>query len=225
MPLPFTTSGPWWRSASSRFSAVKGLCDYAGNYLINYVGLLRGDGSAAGRVRPRAASGRALFREQLDGARDVVHHERSRKNPGGAVAHSGGLAAAELHGARRCSAWCLQTDWRLALVSLTVLPFVLVPTLRLGRRIRRTTRSAQDDAAELNQVLQETLSGNQVVKSFGAEEIESNRFRDRAAAAAAQQSALCRAAGHRVAADRIFRRAHHRRLLWYARYADQDRRR
>ena len=30
----------------------------------------------------------------------------------------------------------LQTDWKLALVSLTVLPFVLVPTLRLGRRIR-----------------------------------------------------------------------------------------
>ena len=68
----------------------------------------------------------------------------------------------------------------LALYSLTVLPFVLVPTMRLGRRIRRSTRSAQDNAAELNQVLQETLSGHQVVKSFGAEEIESNRFRDRA---------------------------------------------
>jgi subfamily B ATP-binding cassette protein MsbA len=49
----------------------------------------------------------------------------------------------------------------------------------LGKRIRGTTRRAQDDAAEVNQVLQETLSGQQVVKSFGAEEIESNRFRDR----------------------------------------------
>jgi subfamily B ATP-binding cassette protein MsbA len=74
----------------------------------------------------------------------------------------------------------LRTDWKLAAGSLTLLPLVLVPTLRLGRRIRRTTRSAQDDTAELNQVLQETLSGHQVVKSFGAEEIESNRFRDRA---------------------------------------------
>jgi subfamily B ATP-binding cassette protein MsbA len=72
-----------------------------------------------------------------------------------------------------------QRDWKLALWSLTVLPLVLVPTVRLGRRIRRTTRRAQDDAAELNQVLQEMLSGQQVVKSFGAEEIESNRFRDR----------------------------------------------
>jgi ATP-binding cassette, subfamily B, bacterial MsbA len=71
----------------------------------------------------------------------------------------------------------LQRDLKLAFWSLTVLPLVLVPTVRLGRKIRRTTRHAQDDAAELNQVLQEMLSGQQVVKSFGAEEIESNRFR------------------------------------------------
>jgi subfamily B ATP-binding cassette protein MsbA len=70
----------------------------------------------------------------------------------------------------------LQMDWRLALFSLTVLPFVLVPTARLGRRIRRSTRRAQDAAADLNQILQETISGHQVVKSFGTEEIESNRF-------------------------------------------------
>src|SRR5262249_16834727 len=74
-----------------------------------------------------------------------------------------------------------QTDSILARVSLTVLPVVLVPTARLGKRIRGSTRMAQDNAAELNQVIQETLSGHQVVKSFGAEEVESNRFRDRAA--------------------------------------------
>ncbi|MEO6759651.1 MAG: ATP-binding cassette domain-containing protein, partial [Saprospiraceae bacterium] len=51
---------------------------------------------------------------------------------------------------------------------------------RLGRRIRRSTRRAQDDTAELNQILQETISGHQVVKSFGAEHFESNRFREAA---------------------------------------------
>jgi len=71
----------------------------------------------------------------------------------------------------------VQSDWKLALVSLTVLPFVLVPTARLGRRIRRTSRRAQDDTADMNQILQETISGHQVVKSFGTEEMESNRFR------------------------------------------------
>ncbi|MBI4875695.1 MAG: ABC transporter ATP-binding protein [Acidobacteria bacterium] len=71
----------------------------------------------------------------------------------------------------------LQKDWKLALVSLTLLPFVLVPTVRIGRRIRRTTRRAQDAAADLNQVLQEALSGQQVVKAFCAEKAESDRFR------------------------------------------------
>ena len=70
----------------------------------------------------------------------------------------------------------LDKDWRLAAVSLTVLPFVLVPTARIGRRIRRTTRRAQDDMAEVNQILQEALSGHQVVRAFGAEEYESRRF-------------------------------------------------
>jgi subfamily B ATP-binding cassette protein MsbA len=71
-------------------------------------------------------------------------------------------------------------DWKLAIVSFTVLPFVLVPTARMGRRIRRTSRRAQDHAAELNQILQETLSGHGVVKAFGAEAFEVHRFREAA---------------------------------------------
>ncbi len=72
----------------------------------------------------------------------------------------------------------MSKDWRLALVSLTVLPFVGVPTTRIGRRIRRTSRRTQERQAELNQILQETLSGHMVVKAFGAEAHESRRFRD-----------------------------------------------
>ena len=74
----------------------------------------------------------------------------------------------------------VQNDWKLALFSLTVLPIVMLPTAKLGRRIRRSTRRAQHDTAELNQILQETISGHQVVKSFGAEHFESNRFREAA---------------------------------------------
>ena len=74
----------------------------------------------------------------------------------------------------------LRQDWKLALFSLTVIPFVIAPTAKLGRRIRRSTRTAQDDQAQLNEILQETLSGQQVVKSFGAESLESTRFRNAA---------------------------------------------
>jgi subfamily B ATP-binding cassette protein MsbA len=60
------------------------------------------------------------------------------------------------------------------------MPLILVPTARLGRRIRRTSRRTQDSAAEINQILQEALSGHQVVKAFGAEVYEARRFRDAA---------------------------------------------
>ena len=69
------------------------------------------------------------------------------------------------------------TDWRLALFSLTLFPFVLLPTARLGKKIRRTARKSQDATGELNQVLQEAIAGHQVVKAFGAEVYEGRRFR------------------------------------------------
>jgi subfamily B ATP-binding cassette protein MsbA len=71
----------------------------------------------------------------------------------------------------------VQNDWKLALVSVTVLPFVLLPTARLGRRIRRSTRRAQDEAAQMSEILQEGFSGHAVVKSFTAEDLESAKFR------------------------------------------------
>ena len=158
---------------------IKGLCDYLGNYLINYVGF-----SAVTDLRQtvfdRVLRQDAHFFEDHSTARVMSSIMNDLEKIQVATSHI--LADFLRQSFSTIALLCvvLDTDWRLGLVSLTVLPFVLAPTIRLGRKIRRTTRRAQDDAAELNQVLQETLSGNQVVKSFGAEEIESNRFRDRA---------------------------------------------
>jgi subfamily B ATP-binding cassette protein MsbA len=158
---------------------IKGLCDYAGNYLVNYVGLsavtdLRQD------VFDRVVHQDAHFFESNSTARVMSSIMNDLEKIQVAMSHILADLLRQSFTAIALLFVILQTDWKLALGSLTLLPFVLLPTLRLGRRIRRTTRSAQDNAAELNQVLQETLSGHQVVKSFGAEDIESNRFRDRA---------------------------------------------
>ncbi|HEV8412944.1 MAG TPA: ABC transporter ATP-binding protein [Bryobacteraceae bacterium] len=157
---------------------IKGLCDYAGNYLVNYVGLsavtdLRQD------VFDRVVHQDAHFFESNSTARVMSSIMNDLEKIQVAMSHILADLLRQSFTAAALLLVVLQTDWKLALGSLTLLPFVLLPTLRLGRRIRRTTRSAQDNAAELNQVLQETLSGHQVVKSFGAEDIESNRFRDR----------------------------------------------
>ena len=159
---------------------TKGVCDYFANYLINYVGFsavtdLRQD------VFDRVVHQDAHFFESHSTARVMSSIMNDLEKIQVATSHILADWLRQSFTAVGLGAVILQTDWKLALVSLTLLPFVLVPTLRIGRKIRRTTRRAQDDAAELNQVLQETLSGHQVVKSFGAEEVESNRFRDRAA--------------------------------------------
>lgn len=158
---------------------VKGLCDYGGNYLINYVGF-----SAVTDLRQavfdRVLHQDANFFENNSTGRVMSSIMNDLEKIQVAMSHILADCLRQSFTTLALLAVVLHADWKLALVSLTVLPFVLVPTLRLGRRIRRTTRRAQDDAAELSQILQETLSGNQVVKSFGAEEIESNRFRDRA---------------------------------------------
>jgi subfamily B ATP-binding cassette protein MsbA len=166
---------------------LKGLFDYAGNYLINYVGF-----SAVTDLRQK------VYERVL--AQDAHFFE---SNSTGSLMSSimNDIEKIQLATSHILADWLrqtftiiglgfvvIQTDWKLALVSLTVLPFVLVPTARIGRRIRRITRRTQDYAGELNQILQETISGHAVVKSFGAEEIEANRFR--AAAQRLRQSNL-----------------------------------
>ena len=158
---------------------IKGLCDYLANYLINYVGFsavtdLRQD------VFDRVVHQDAHFFEANSTARVMSSIMNDIEKIQVAASHILADWLRQSFTALGLLAVILQTDWKLALVSLTLLPFVLIPTLRLGKKIRRTTRRAQDDAAELTQVLQETLTGHHVVKSFGAEEVESNRFRLRA---------------------------------------------
>jgi len=180
--MPASVHNVWTMVAAGILAVflVKGLCDYFANYLINYVGY-----SAVTDLRQtvfdRVLHQDAQFFEANSTARVMSSIMNDLEKIQVALSHILADWLRQSFTALGLLLVVLQTDWKLAIVALTVLPFVLVPTLRLGRRIRRTTRSAQDATAELNQVLQETLSGHQVVKSFGAEELESNRFRDRAA--------------------------------------------
>jgi len=155
---------------------TKGLCDYFGNYLVNYVGF-----SAVTDLRQkvfdRVLRQDARFFESNSTGRLMSSIMNDLEKIQVATSHMLADWLRQSFSVIFLLWVVIQKDWRLAMVSLTVLPFVLVPTLRIGRRIRRTTRRAQDDAAELNQILQETISGHQVVKSFGAEDLESNRFR------------------------------------------------
>jgi ATP-binding cassette, subfamily B, bacterial MsbA len=67
-------------------------------------------------------------------------------------------------------------DPRLALVVVTGAPIVLYPLVRLGQRIRRTTRRSQEELEHLTHVTAEAFTGHRIVKAFGAETQEAARF-------------------------------------------------
>ena len=68
-------------------------------------------------------------------------------------------------------------DPKLALVVVTGAPVVLYPLVRLGQRVRRTSRRVQEELAHLSHVATEAFTGHRIVKAFGAEAHEAERFR------------------------------------------------
>ena len=74
----------------------------------------------------------------------------------------------------------LLTNWKMTLGSAVLLPLVVWPVGTLGRKIRRSTEKIQAGIGELSQILEETVSGNRVVKAFGMEDFEVGKFRQSA---------------------------------------------
>ena len=68
-------------------------------------------------------------------------------------------------------------DVRLALVCMTGAPLVIYPLVRIGQRVRRTTRRSQEELERLSHVTAEAFTGHRIVKAFGAETFEENKFR------------------------------------------------
>ncbi|WP_085339397.1 ABC transporter ATP-binding protein [Aquidulcibacter paucihalophilus] len=66
-------------------------------------------------------------------------------------------------------------DWQLALVCLVILPLAIGPVSMIGARLRKTAARAQHQAADLAGVVEESLGGIRLVKTYGLEQAESSR--------------------------------------------------
>ncbi|HEU4935422.1 MAG TPA: ABC transporter ATP-binding protein [Vicinamibacterales bacterium] len=75
------------------------------------------------------------------------------------------------------AAYLFYLDARLALVAVTGAPLVVYPLIRFGKRIRSTTRRSQEHLEHLSHVTAEAFTGHRIVKAFGAEAREEQRFR------------------------------------------------
>ena len=67
-------------------------------------------------------------------------------------------------------------DAGLALVCMFGAPVVVYPLVRLGQRVRRTTRRSQEEQERLSHITAEAFSGHRIVKAFAGEPYERERF-------------------------------------------------
>jgi len=73
-------------------------------------------------------------------------------------------------------AWMFYLDWKLSLVFFLVFPGAAFIIKLASGRIRKLSHSLQDSMGNMTQVLQEAISGIKVIKIFGGEKYEKNRF-------------------------------------------------
>ena len=70
-------------------------------------------------------------------------------------------------------------NWRMAIIAFIILPAAYYPIFKIGRRVRRVRTRYQESMAEMNAFLHETIAGNKIVKAFGMEDHEKQRFFDK----------------------------------------------
>ena len=68
------------------------------------------------------------------------------------------------------------SSWKLALMSLVFVPFIILRTATIMLEMRRNWMAERTEMGYLNTVLQENLAGQRVVKAFAAEDLERGKF-------------------------------------------------
>jgi len=70
-------------------------------------------------------------------------------------------------------------DWRLAAIACIALPFAYYPLIRLGKKLRYVSKIGQEEMSGITSILHETFTGTPVVKAFGMESREIEKFKEK----------------------------------------------
>jgi subfamily B ATP-binding cassette protein MsbA len=160
-------------------TVLKGLCDYLGNYLVNYAGFgtitdlrnhlyevtLRRSSSFFHR-NPTATILSTLIN-------DVDRVQISLSSVLGDFLQQFFTFVAAIVLVIRLGGYL---SWALVLF----IPVVVASARRIGREVRTRTRTGQDKLADVQNILHETVTGNRIVKSFNTELWEILRFKSAA---------------------------------------------
>lgn len=156
-------------------TAIKGLCDYFGTYLVNFAGFgfitdLRN--ALFGMILRRSS---AFFQKHPTGMlisaiiNDIDKMQYAMSNVLGEFLQ-------QFFTLIFTAAAAIMIGGKLAWVLLAFVPVTFASVRRMGRRVRVTTRKGQDKLVEIQNILHETITGNRIVKAFGMELWETDRF-------------------------------------------------
>ncbi len=76
--------------------------------------------------------------------------------------------------------WLFYLNWKLTLLSLVMVPVIAFVLKILNTRLRDAARDSQRAMGDITQVIEESVSAHKVVKLFGGQQYEGNRFNDQA---------------------------------------------
>ncbi len=155
---------------------LKGLCDYLGNYLVNYsgLGMITDMRNHLYEVTLQRSSG--FFHKHPTAKilstliNDVDRVQTSLSSVLGDFLQQSftflvGIALVIRLGGHLSWALCL------------FIPVVVTSSRKIGREVRTRTRTGQDKLAEVQNILHETVTGNRIVRGFNTELWEILRFK------------------------------------------------
>jgi subfamily B ATP-binding cassette protein MsbA len=154
---------------------LKGLGSYASTYLMADVGLRVVTDLRNALYRHILGQSAGFFAQRSTGqlmsriTNDVGQVQQ-------AVSETAGDLARESLALVGYAALMFYLDARLALVCMTGAPLIVYPLVRLGQRVRRTTRRSQEALEQLSHVSAEAFTGHRIVKAFGTESHEAGKF-------------------------------------------------
>jgi len=72
--------------------------------------------------------------------------------------------------------WMFYLNWLLSSIIFTIVPVIIIIIRLVSKRLRRINTSLQDTMGNMTRILEEAISGHKLIKIFGGQQYENNRF-------------------------------------------------
>ena len=179
--IPSHFQNPWTAVAFALVAAtvLKGIFDYLGTYLVNYAGFGMITDVRDDLYEAFLRSSAAFFTKHTTGTLlSTIINDVERVQ----YAMSSVLAEflQQLFTFIFTAGVVVLLGGKLAWILLLFVPVIIYSSRKIGRQVRGKTRGGQDKLAEIQNILHETITGNRIVKAFGMERWEMERFRSAA---------------------------------------------